>query len=69
MSSKNIKPYLTPNEVAKRLMISVESVRQLAEKRELLVSTTLGGIGDIEQMTSKPLREDADYHRKNLRRM
>jgi len=42
MKQKN-KPYLTPNEVANLLMISPITVRQLAQKGELVAEATPGG--------------------------
>ncbi len=43
MTKENSKTYLTPNQVAEMLMLSVASVRQWAEKGELKALTTPGG--------------------------
>ncbi len=43
MSKNNAKAYLTPNEVAEMLMLSVAAVRQWAEKGDLKALTTPGG--------------------------
>lgn len=72
MNKTNDKAYLTPNEVADMLMLSVAAVRQWAQKGELKALTTPGGHRrflhqDVAEFAQKRNIQLASRHRKQLK--